>query len=75
MDESKVVVRNKSRLVAQCYNQEVRIDLNGTFATIARLESICILLAFACNKDFKLFQMDMRSAFLNGFLSEEVYVE
>ena len=75
MDESGGVVRNKARLVAQGYNQEEGIDFDETFAPVARLESIRMLLAFACYKDFKLFQMDVKSAFLNGFLTEEVYVE
>ena len=52
IDESGVVVRNKDRLVAQGYNQEERIDFDETFTPVARLESISILLAFACHKDF-----------------------
>jgi hypothetical protein len=75
LDESGVVVRNKARLVAQGFNQEEGIDFEETFAPVARLEAIRILLAFACYKGFKLFQMDVKSAFLNGFISEEVYVE
>ncbi|KAH9698155.1 hypothetical protein KPL71_023904 [Citrus sinensis] len=72
MDESGVVVRNKARLVAQGYNQEEGIDFDETFAPVARLESIRMLLAFACHKDFILFQMDVKSAFLNGYIMEEV---
>ncbi|KAL5569300.1 hypothetical protein UlMin_025875 [Ulmus minor] len=75
VDESGVVTRNKARLVAQGYNQEEGIDYEETFAPVARLESIRMLLAFACFKDFILFQMDVKSAFLNGFIIEEVYVE
>ncbi|KAH9685791.1 hypothetical protein KPL70_014095 [Citrus sinensis] len=75
MDESGVVVRNKGRLVAQGYNQEEGIDFDETFAPVARLESIRMLLAFACHKDFILFQMDVKSAFLNGYIMEEVYVK
>ncbi|KAH9750874.1 hypothetical protein KPL71_014049 [Citrus sinensis] len=75
MDESGVVVRNKARLVAQGYNQEEGIDFDETFAPVARLESIRMLLAFACHKDFILFQMDVKSAFLNGYIMEEVYVK
>ncbi|KAG5532106.1 hypothetical protein RHGRI_026652 [Rhododendron griersonianum] len=75
MDESGVVVRNKARLVAQGYNQEEGIDFDETFAPVARLEAIRMLLAFACYKIFKLFQMDVKSAFLNGFISEEVFVK
>ncbi|GJR52076.1 retrovirus-related pol polyprotein from transposon TNT 1-94 [Tanacetum coccineum] len=50
------------------------IDFDETYAPVARLESIRILLAYACAHDFKLFQMDVKSAFLNGFINEEVYV-
>ena len=56
MDESGVVVRNKARLIAQSYNQEERIDFDETFAPVARLESIRMLLAFACHKYFILYQ-------------------
>ena len=51
------------------------IDFDETFAPIARLESIRILLAIASHLNFKLYQMDVKSAFLNGMLQEEVYVE
>ncbi|GJV96950.1 retrovirus-related pol polyprotein from transposon TNT 1-94 [Tanacetum coccineum] len=69
-----IVSRNKARLVAQGYNQQEGIDYDETYAPVARLESIRILLAYACALDFKLFQMDVKSAFLNGFINEEVYV-
>jgi hypothetical protein len=69
------VVRNKSRLVAQGYSQEERIDYEETFAPVARLEAIRILLAFSMAKGFKLYQMDVKSSFLNGFLEEEVFVK
>ncbi|GKA93657.1 retrovirus-related pol polyprotein from transposon TNT 1-94 [Tanacetum coccineum] len=59
------------RLVAQGYNQQEGIDYDETYAPVARLESIRILLAYACALDFKLFQMDAKSAFLNGFIIEE----
>ncbi|KAH9657681.1 hypothetical protein KPL70_023179 [Citrus sinensis] len=75
MDESGVVVRNKARLVAQGYNQEEGIDFDETFAPVARLESIRMLLAYACHKDFILYQMDVKSTFLNGYIIEEVYVK
>ncbi|GJX51594.1 retrovirus-related pol polyprotein from transposon TNT 1-94 [Tanacetum coccineum] len=61
-------------LVAQGYNQQEGIDYDETYAPVARLESIRILLAYACALNFKLFQMDVKSAFLNGFINEEVYV-
>ncbi|KAH9671187.1 Integrase catalytic domain-containing protein [Citrus sinensis] len=75
MDESGVVVRNKAKLVAQGYNQEEGIDFDETFAPVARLESIRMLLAYACHKNFILYQMDVKSAFLNGYIMEEVYVK
>ncbi|KAH9657240.1 Integrase catalytic domain-containing protein [Citrus sinensis] len=75
MDESGVVVRNKARLVAQGYNQEEGIDFDEIFAPVARVESIRMLLAYACHKDFILYQMDVKSAFLNGYIMEEVYVK
>lgn len=74
-DEHGVIVRNKARLVAQGYNQEEGIDYEETFAPVARLESIRMLLAFASHKEFILYQMDVKSAFLNGYIVEEVYVE
>ncbi|GJW73655.1 retrovirus-related pol polyprotein from transposon TNT 1-94 [Tanacetum coccineum] len=61
-------------LVAQGYNQQEGIDYDETYAPVARLESIRILLAYSYALDFKLFQMDVKSAFLNGFINEEVYV-
>ncbi|KAH9680549.1 hypothetical protein KPL71_026587 [Citrus sinensis] len=75
MDESVLVVRNKARLMARGYNQEEGIDFDETFAPIPRLESIRMLLAYACHKDFILFQMDVKSTFLNGYIMEEVYVK
>ncbi|GJW35946.1 retrovirus-related pol polyprotein from transposon TNT 1-94 [Tanacetum coccineum] len=74
LDENGVVSRNKARLVAQGYNQQEGIDFDETYAPVARLESIRILLAYASAHDFKLYQMDVKSAFLNGFINEEVYV-
>ena len=73
-DEHGMVVRNKARLVAQGYSQVEGIDFGDTFAPVARLESIRILLAYAAHHNFKLQQMDVKSAFLNGPLKELVYV-
>jgi hypothetical protein len=67
-------VRNKARLVAQGYSQVEGLDFRETFAPVARLEAIKILLAFAVFKGFKLYHMDVKSAFLNGVIQEEVYV-
>ncbi|GKD45063.1 copia protein, partial [Tanacetum coccineum] len=74
LDENSIVTRNKARLLAQGYNQQEGIDYDETYAPVARLESIRILLAYACALDFRLFQMDVKSAFLKGFINEEVYV-
>jgi hypothetical protein len=67
-------VRNKDRLVAQGYSHVEGLDFGETFAPVARLEAIIILLAFATSKGFKLYQMDVKSASLNGVIQEEVYV-
>ncbi|GJS65977.1 copia protein [Tanacetum coccineum] len=74
LDENSIISQNKARLVAQGYNQQEGIDYDETYALVSRLESIRILLAYACALDFKLFQMDVKSAFLNGLINEEVYV-
>ena len=69
-DEYGKLIRNKARLVAQGYYQQEGIDYDETFAQIARLEAIRMLLAFASYKGFMLYQMDVKSAFLNGFISK-----
>jgi hypothetical protein len=74
-DEHGVVTRNKAWLVAKGYSQVEGLDFDETYATVARLESIRILLAYATYHGFKLYQMDVKSAFLNGPIKEEVYVE
>jgi hypothetical protein len=72
--EDGLVLRNKARLVAQGFCQKEGIYYDETFAPVARLEAIMILLAFSASKGFKLFQMDVKSAFLNGYIEEGVYV-
>jgi hypothetical protein len=74
-DEHGVVTKNKTRLVAKGYSQVKRLDFDETFASVARLESIHMLLAYATEHGFKLYQMDIKSAFINGPIKEEVYVE
>jgi hypothetical protein len=74
-DEHCVVTRNKARLVAKGYSKVEGLDFDETYAPIARLESIRILLAYATYHGFKLYQMDVKSAFLNGPIKEEVYAE
>jgi hypothetical protein len=70
-----VVTRNKARLVAKGYSQVEGLDFDETYAPVARLESIRILLDYATYHGFKLYQMDVKIAFLNGPIEEEVYVE
>nr|GEU65904.1 copia protein [Tanacetum cinerariifolium] len=74
-DETRIVIKNEARLVAQGYNQQEAIDYDETFAPVARLEAIRIFLAFATYMNFILYQMDVKSVFLNGKLKEEVYVK
>ena len=74
MDEDGNIVRNKARLVAKGYNQEEGIDFDETYALVARLQAMRLLLAYPCMCNFKLHQMDVKSAFLNDFLNEEVCV-
>ncbi|XP_070020822.1 uncharacterized protein [Nicotiana sylvestris] len=73
--DSGVQTRNKARLVVQGYNQEEGIDYDETFAPVARMEAIRILIVFVSYMEFTLFQMDVKSAFLNRLLKEEVYVK
>ena len=75
MDDHGIVISNKARLVATGYNQEEGIDYEETYALVARLEAIRMLLAFASIMNFKLYQMNVKSSFLNGFIQEEVYVD
>ncbi|GJY36910.1 retrovirus-related pol polyprotein from transposon TNT 1-94 [Tanacetum coccineum] len=74
-DEHGITTKNKARLVAQGYSQEEGIDYDKTFAPLARMEAIRIFLAFATYMNFKVYKMDVKSAFLNGKLKEEVYVK
>jgi hypothetical protein len=67
-------VRNKAHVVAQGFSQVKGLDFGETFTHVARIEVIRILLAFAASKAFKLYQMNVKSNFLNGVLQEEVYV-
>ncbi|GKB04722.1 putative ribonuclease H-like domain-containing protein [Tanacetum coccineum] len=73
-DERGIVIRNKARLVAHGYTQEEGIDSNEVFALVARIEAIRLFLAYASFKDFVVYQMDVKSAFLYGKIEEEVYV-
>ncbi|GJT28936.1 retrovirus-related pol polyprotein from transposon TNT 1-94 [Tanacetum coccineum] len=73
-DAENIVVRNKSRLVAKGYKQEEGIDFEESFAHVARLEAVRMFIAFAAYRNITIFQMDVKTAFLNGPLKEEVYV-
>jgi hypothetical protein len=67
-------VRSKARLVTQGFTQVEGVDFGETFTDVAHLEAIRILLAFAASKGFKLYQMDVKSAILNGVIQEDVYI-
>ncbi|GKB05424.1 retrovirus-related pol polyprotein from transposon TNT 1-94 [Tanacetum coccineum] len=73
-DADNIVVRNKTRLVAKGYKQEEGIDFEESFAPVARLEAVRMFIAFAAHMNITIFQMDVKTAFLNGPLKEEVYV-
>ncbi|GKB73111.1 retrovirus-related pol polyprotein from transposon TNT 1-94 [Tanacetum coccineum] len=73
-DEDQTVIRNKARLVAKGYAQEEGIDFEESFAPVARLEAVRIFVAYAAHKSFPIYQMDVKTSFLNGPLKEEVYV-
>ncbi|GKE23720.1 retrovirus-related pol polyprotein from transposon TNT 1-94 [Tanacetum coccineum] len=73
-DASNIVIRNKSRLVAKGYKQEEGIDFEESFAYVARLEAVRMFVAFTAHKNITIFQMDVKTTFLNGSLKEEVYV-
>jgi len=75
LNEQGEVSRNKDRLVAQGYRQQEGIDYTKTFAPVARLEAIRLLLSYAVNHGIILYQMDVKSAFLNGVIEEEVFVK
>ncbi|GJV85037.1 putative ribonuclease H-like domain-containing protein [Tanacetum coccineum] len=73
-DERGIVIKNKARLVAQGYTQEEGINYDEVFAPVARIEAIRLFLAYASFKDFVVYQMDVKSAFLYGKIEKEVYV-
>ena len=73
-DEEGNVICNKTRLVAQGYSQMEGVDYDESFAPVAFMESIRILLALACHLKFKLYQMDLKIAFLNRLFKEDVYM-
>ncbi|GJY21912.1 retrovirus-related pol polyprotein from transposon TNT 1-94 [Tanacetum coccineum] len=74
LDELGGILKNKARLVSHRYRQEERIDFEESFAPVARLEVVQIFLAFAAHMNMIVYKMDVKTAFLNGILHEEVYV-
>ncbi|GKE16334.1 retrovirus-related pol polyprotein from transposon TNT 1-94, partial [Tanacetum coccineum] len=74
LDEYSDVLKNKARLVAKGYRQEEGIDFEESFARVARIKDIRIFIANAASKNMTIYQMDVKTAFLNGELKEEVYV-
>jgi vacuolar-type H+-ATPase catalytic subunit A/Vma1 len=75
MNENGQVIRKKARLICKGYAQVEGVDYEETFAPMARLEAIMMFLAFSSYRKFKVYQMDVKSKFLNGNLEEEVYIE
>ena len=73
-DKEGNVIRNKARPAAQGYSEVEGVDFDESFTPVAHLESIRVLLALACHLKFKLYQMDVKTTFLNGFLKEDIYV-
>ncbi|GJW49617.1 retrovirus-related pol polyprotein from transposon TNT 1-94 [Tanacetum coccineum] len=72
--KENTVIRNKARLVAKGYSQQEGIDFEESFAPVARLEAVRLVVAYAEHKSFPVYQMDVKTSFLNGPLKEEVYV-
>ena len=75
LNEEGQVTRNKARLVCKGYAQVEGIDFEETFAPVARMEAIRMILAYGCSKEIKVYQMDVKSTFLNGELEEKIYIE
>ncbi|GJW66896.1 retrovirus-related pol polyprotein from transposon TNT 1-94 [Tanacetum coccineum] len=73
-DEDQTVIRNKARLVAKGYVKEEGINFEESFAPVARLEAAWIFFSYVAHKSFPIYQMDVKTDFLNGSLKEEVYV-
>ncbi|GJW42247.1 retrovirus-related pol polyprotein from transposon TNT 1-94 [Tanacetum coccineum] len=73
LDEYGGMLKNKVQLVAKGYCQEERIDFEESFAPVAYIEAICISITYAAHKNMTIYQMDLKTAFLNGILKEEVY--
>ena len=75
LDENGEITRNKARLVYKGYAQEEELDYGETFSLVARMDGVRNILEYASYKGFKVYQMDVKSTFLNGILEEKVYIE
>jgi hypothetical protein len=75
LNEDGQVTRNKARLVCKGYAHIEGIDFEETFSLVARMKAIHLLVSYACSKNVKVYQMDVKSCFMNGELEEEVYIE
>jgi hypothetical protein len=74
-DESDVVIKNKAQLIAKGYVQQPSIDFEEVFAPVAHMESVHLVLALATDEGWEVHHMDVKTAFLNGELVEDVYVQ
>ena len=74
-DEDGVIIRNKDRLVIKGYLHQESVDYDETFAPVARIEAVTILLAFDAHKNFKVYKMDVHFALLNGEIDRDVYFQ
>ena len=75
LNANGIIVRNKARLVVKGYIQEFGVDFEESYTPVARLEAVRLLLACAASRKIKLYQMDVKNTFLNGYVNEEVYVD
>ena len=75
MNKQGKFVRNKERLVCKFYSLKEGIDYDETYAPVVRIEAVRLFLAYVAHKKFKVYQMDVKSTFVNGEIKEEVYIE
>jgi hypothetical protein len=75
LNEDAQVTRNKARLVCKGYAQVEGIDFEETFSPVSIMEAIILILAYACSNNIKVYHMNVKSAFLNGDIKDEVYIE